>query len=397
MLLYPTLRIAKNLALLVFLLPLTGILAKAVWDEQKARVSTRLLSQQGKGTGSTIERGKPNTVIPNPTPKPTPKPTPRPVPTPRPTPRPVATPRPTPRPVPTPRPTPRLTPTPRPNPVKDSRLPSRRTEVEELRITPEIQALLDEGSLWFKKEDYSQAAIFFVKAYEKFRIITNEAGQAQAALAAGTAYSSARQYDSALEWYDKALAYYRKADRPDKIAEVLERIGEVHLTRGETVLAAGRYEEAASVYPSEENHQKARKAEYFVMAGRNYTAAHKNTQARTMFDQALALYRNLGDKSQEIYVLRYVGYSYDDEQAWPKVVETLQAALALAREQSGKDVPLLLNLVGTAYRQMGELERALAAHQEALEIFQNNKDAFYEKQTQSYIEQVKAAMEKAKP
>lgn len=123
----------------------------------------------------------------------------------------------------------------------------------------------------------------------------------------------------------------------------------------------------------------------FRIRGRAYETLGDYELARTAFAAAVESGRASGDTEQEWQALLELGMAWT-ERDYAQAGAHYQAALALA-ERLGDDVKLAhsLNRLGNWRANVGEREKALAAHRRALEIFGRLGDAAGRAQTLDYL------------
>jgi tetratricopeptide (TPR) repeat protein len=133
-----------------------------------------------------------------------------------------------------------------------------------------------------------------------------------------------------------------------------------------------------------------------VTAGNAYFNARQNAKAREMFSQAIELYRQRADKTNEMRTMIRVGYTFESDKDYAQALAEFQTALNLARELNAPNVPELLDKMGENHRLVGEYQKALEAHREALAIYQAQNKTDAVKRTQGYIDRLAPDLEKAK-
>ncbi|NJR63588.1 MAG: CHAT domain-containing protein [Cyanobacteria bacterium CRU_2_1] len=87
------------------------------------------------------------------------------------------------------------------------------------------------------------------------------------------------------------------------------------------------------------------------------------------FEQALALYREMGDRAGEGVSLNGIGFVYDSLGQYPQALEYYQQALTIAQEigdRSGEGTTL--SNIGSVYDSLGQYPQALEYYQQALSI-----------------------------
>jgi len=98
-------------------------------------------------------------------------------------------------------------------------------------------------------------------------------------------------------------------------------------------------------------------------------------RARTHYERALAIYRDLGDRPNEASMLRGLGSSAIDRGELELAVDLLEEGLRLARvSETAWEVAATTNLLGVIARAHGDLAAAQRRHQEAAEIWSDLGD-----------------------
>jgi CHAT domain-containing protein/tetratricopeptide (TPR) repeat protein len=94
-------------------------------------------------------------------------------------------------------------------------------------------------------------------------------------------------------------------------------------------------------------------------------------EALQLFTEALAIARQLGNRSAESTVLSNIGVVYAAQGQYEGALQVLIEALEVAHETGDRDGEMAaLNNIGTVYGNQGQYEKALQANTEALEIAQ---------------------------
>lgn len=110
--------------------------------------------------------------------------------------------------------------------------------------------------------------------------------------------------------------------------------------------------------------------------------ARTATASQQMIDkaqQALPIWRELGEPSWTAWSLRYIGTGYERLSQYEKAIESFEQALALFREAKNQaGIGRALYHIGVAYGFWGRYEKALAYYEQALPIIQEVRDRFGE-------------------
>ncbi|WP_228058827.1 CHAT domain-containing tetratricopeptide repeat protein [Nostoc sp. LEGE 06077] len=98
-------------------------------------------------------------------------------------------------------------------------------------------------------------------------------------------------------------------------------------------------------------------------------------QAIKLFEQALVVYRKVGDRQSQAFTVAHLGKIYSDLGQQPKALDYLNQALVLRRQigdQKGESITL--NNIGNVYSNTGELQKAIEYFQRALLLKQKMGD-----------------------
>jgi CHAT domain-containing protein/Tfp pilus assembly protein PilF len=97
--------------------------------------------------------------------------------------------------------------------------------------------------------------------------------------------------------------------------------------------------------------------------------AESLTQAIVLFQQALVVYRKVGDRTSQAFTVAHIGKIYSDLGQQQKALDYLNQALVLRREIGDKKgETITLNNIGHVYGQIGEFPKALEYFQQALSL-----------------------------
>jgi len=101
----------------------------------------------------------------------------------------------------------------------------------------------------------------------------------------------------------------------------------------------------------------------------NYRSLGQFTRSIELFEQALAIAREIGDRSTEATALGNLGNSYADLGQIPRSIDLSEQALAIARETGDrKNEAIHLGNLATSYGDLGQFTRAIELYEQALAI-----------------------------
>ena len=99
------------------------------------------------------------------------------------------------------------------------------------------------------------------------------------------------------------------------------------------------------------------------------------TQSIILFEQALALYRELGDKWGIAATLNGIGYTIHEQGDFPRATSIYEESLALFQELGDKRASAyLLNNLGNVAKEQADYEQAARIHEQALPLFRELSD-----------------------
>ena len=109
-------------------------------------------------------------------------------------------------------------------------------------------------------------------------------------------------------------------------------------------------------------------------------------QAIAKYQEALPLYRAVGDKAQEALTLNNIGLVYDDLGETQKALDYYNQSLPLSRAVSDKArEAIILNNIGAVYDALGDKQKALDYYNQSLPLFRTVSDKAGEARTLNNI------------
>ncbi len=226
----------------------------------------------------------------------------------------------------------------------------------------------------------------------------------------GSAYAEMGDMPKALERFDQALQIAKALQDNFRQGRALENTAQVYRELEEMGIALQFGEQALKLYQTTD--EKLSQAKTYTFIANIYNILGEEEKARDYYCPLIKLYQELGDKNGEAATLRNLGYSFHLEEKPKQSLEYSSKALAIwqlignkqqeAIEQAlisteyaragnrqsavehGAQALLLaqspgvskgtignvLTNVGVAYYKLGEFEKALAYHDEALRIWE---------------------------
>jgi len=239
-------------------------------------------------------------------------------------------------------------------------------------------------------EDLEQALAFCEQALSFYK--NNDPGRAAAIqYAMGAIYSNRTQGDrqdnqeKALDLFQQAANIYTRANAPNEWAAVQYGLGTIYRDRllGERAAnleqALAHYEEALETDADMFGVDHPQVARDAAALGSVYYDLGRPHEAIPYYEQALAVARSAGDRSEEGNVLGSLGNAYAALGENRRAMDYYEQRLAIAQEADDhRAEAIALANLGVAARRLGETQRALAYLERALPIARDLKDSVQE-------------------
>ncbi|MEO1144036.1 MAG: tetratricopeptide repeat protein [Cyanobacteria bacterium J06638_22] len=144
--------------------------------------------------------------------------------------------------------------------------------------------------------------------------------------------------------------------------------------RGAQLDAVGRYEEALVLYERalavvREIGERSGEAAILNNIGLVYNALGQYEQALELYEQTLAILIEVGDRAREGFTLNNIGFVYQELGQYEQALEFYEQALAISIEMDDRSFRgTILNNIGLGHNSLGEYEQALEFYEQALVI-----------------------------
>ena len=228
-------------------------------------------------------------------------------------------------------------------------------------------------------ERYDRALEFHQQTLSIYQGLGDSKNQLDPLRNLGEIYVKIGEFDRALEFYDRFLAIAAEVYDRDFVADFLSGY------LPQTFFEAEQYDrilvfrqQALEIY--RELGDRTSEAQVLQGLGNTYRQLERNEEALELYRQSLAIYRELGDRDREISVLQSLGELHLELQQNRQALETYQQAVAIQQE-FGSDIGdeiQLLEQIGNLYLSTGESESALEFHQQYLTRIQATDDRLQE-------------------
>ncbi len=254
------------------------------------------------------------------------------------------------------------------------------------------------GALYYSAGQLEKALDYLNQALPIEQKYSSLLGQATTLNTMGRVYTDLGQEDKALDLLNQALPFWRALPSRAGEVETLNNIGKVYNNLGQRddafkylnqSLAIWRQINAPPAAPSTQNAPpgpapaKTASASGFLATagingeastldnlGRAWSDMGDGKQALDDFNQALPIFRNLGERNGEALVLNDTGPAYAALGQKQKALDAYNQAIALWRELGNRQgEALTLNNIGRLYNDLGEHQTALDYYNQALPIW----------------------------
>lgn len=150
----------------------------------------------------------------------------------------------------------------------------------------------------------------------------------------GSIFFAQGKYEEALTQYQKSFAQYKAINNIEKSINCLAAIGSVYGRQGQFDLSLKQNFEALTLADSTGNKKSIAAVSHNISA--DYLSMGKTAEAEPFVKKALQLRRELGDKIGENHSLQALGYMNMLWGNYAKSVESLEKAVAIAKEVNEK-------------------------------------------------------------
>ncbi|MEG4584099.1 CHAT domain-containing protein [Microcoleus sp. MOSTC5] len=261
--------------------------------------------------------------------------------------------------------------------------------------TDEAERLLQEAERLLAQEtaaSYQEALQKFDAARSLYRMLRNWKYEAYTLNQIGLIINRLGDRQQALNYYKQALSWHQTiADRP-KQAVILNNIGAVYYALGEKQQAIDYYKQVLSLIREMGDRPEASinlsnisnipansdtsldalspEATTLNNIGLAYNDLGEKQKAKEYFNQALPLFRAMGDRAKEASTLTNIGLVYSDLGEKQTALDYYKQALDL-RQKAGdrRGEALTLNNTGITYSELGQQQKAEEYFNQALPLF----------------------------
>lgn len=246
------------------------------------------------------------------------------------------------------------------------------------KVYEEWQSLMNLGFLWSER-DYARGGSYYQQAMDQARTMDNPVTMARSLNRIGNWHLNLEQAREALQCHQEALAIFQRVREPYGLAETLDLLGMASYLGGDQAQSMAYYEQAVEHFRTLKQSQGLISCKAtLMMCGGNYQTetlipvAMSTSRIILEGEQAVALAREIGQRSGEAYALMNMGFSLGPRGEYTRALECAQAGLAIAEEIEHRQWMTGIHCaLGAIYRDLlafaearQHLERAIALAQE---------------------------------
>ena len=246
--------------------------------------------------------------------------------------------------------------------------------IDHLSLPPTPALYRTRGQAYETLGEFDQAQHDYTQALDAARKMNNRAAEWQSAIDLGFLWAG-RDYAQAETWFRQALILSQALDDPVLHARSLNRIGNWHLNVEQPHEALRAHREALTLF--QELHNSRGIAETLDLLGMVSYLSGDLIQGTTYYHQAIALFRELGDKpglTSSLATLTLRGPTYQTDTlvsaaSLAEVFQDVEHALSIAREIGHRSAEAYaLFQLGLCLGSQGEYGRAFEAVRHSLDI-----------------------------
>jgi tetratricopeptide (TPR) repeat protein len=222
------------------------------------------------------------------------------------------------------------------------------------------------GQTYLKLDQYDQGLKFFQESLALDQELGDRCQEQETLFKISSLYGVLGQYDQVLEGLDKILAINRELEKPcDTFLFHDNDITDIYQMLGQPEKALKMWEQALAIY-RKLGDRKQEKLTLFVIS-RLYQQQRQYDQALAALQKVLSINRELGDYSSEQSTLIRIGEIYEQQGQYEQALDSYQQALTLNRKPSNPfgAINSFMRL-SRVYQRLGQYEQALESYQQAL-------------------------------
>ena len=224
------------------------------------------------------------------------------------------------------------------------------------------------GNLYLNTGQVDRALKYYQQSLQMFKELGDKQGEANTLGDIGKASTKLGDTEQAIGHFQQALVLQKELGNKPGLAEDLENMGALLGDLGQTQEALNNFVQAMSIQSELGN--KLGLAVDLENIGKIFSDVKETQQALVdNFENALRSNKELANILQVTEILNKKKESYENSLSLNKALDYSNQALRMFRDLGDKyGAVSTLDTIGITYSKLGELEKALTYHQEALEL-----------------------------
>ena len=234
---------------------------------------------------------------------------------------------------------------------------------------PKAQAeqFINIGIAYRELYEWQRALASYEQAYRLFESIADQDGMMRTLTFMARIHTDTFNYRKVIELRTKALNFYRAQNARDFTAYLLQEIGRAYRNMGDFDKALAPLQESLQLFQELGNKEGAYDS-WFSLAYL-YSLTARKAEALDAYEHALPLAQELGFTNEVVQVTLEIGKIYEQFREPVKAADWLQKAAELPRSPRNSRIPegAVLSLLGDFYIRLGNEEKGIEFHQQAVE------------------------------
>jgi len=250
-------------------------------------------------------------------------------------------------------------------------------------------AIWQQGVEWHDEFDYTYATLTsFIKAIHEH--IDNGRVKDRAKYWVlyweGVVASKQYQYLNAKKIFNHLMSFVSKDNRLWAMAN--EDLGDVHNQLSELPEARARYEEALPLYRA--IGEKIGEANCIKALGDVHNQLSELPEARARYEEALPLYRAIGEKIGEMYTILNLADVASKEKKFDLAIQLAESTIETAKKISPSNVASAFNNLANIYEKKKDYPKAIEFYTKAMEIFTGSQAYMIRNRANVYLKMADA-------
>jgi WD40 repeat protein/CHAT domain-containing protein len=243
-------------------------------------------------------------------------------------------------------------------------------------LTGKAWTLTNLGLCYYKLCDYQRARDYYERSLALFRDLEDRSGEATNLNRLGNWHLSLADSLTAIDCLEESLAIYHELRDRDGESACLNNLGNCYKSLGEYGVAIDRYEESLTVFPDQGEYGRAITLGNLSMLYFDSNRIFNWRRSLEYLEEALVIYRNLGARRDEAWILKNLGRVYRSRFDYEKAIEYYDQALSLSVEVGDREEECFVHWgLGQTYRAREQPETAMTHYESAITIVESIRGA----------------------